>query len=102
MANIVCTVTNCYYNKTEGCTAPALEVDGEKADESRFTCCDTFIEQKPGVRSSVHEPKSDTSIACKAVQCVYNDSAHCIAKRIVVNGKNAQYPEETCCSTFKD
>ncbi len=101
MANIVCTVTNCYYNKREGCTAPALEVDGKRADESRFTCCDTFIEQKPGVRSSVQEPKGETDISCKAEKCTYNDSKHCMAARIVVNGKNAQNPEETCCSTFK-
>ncbi len=101
MANIACTVTNCYFNKSEGCTAPALEVDGKKADESRLTSCDTFIEQKPGVRSSVHEPKSDTNIKCKAVKCTYNDSELCIATRIVVNGKNAQNTEETCCSTFK-
>lgn len=102
MANIVCTVSNCYYNKREGCTAPVLEVDGEKANESRFTCCDTFIEQRPGVRSSVQEPKGDTDIQCKAVKCVYNDNEHCDASRIVVNGKNAQHSEETCCSTFKD
>lgn len=102
MATIVCTVTNCYYNKREGCTAPNLEVDGEKADESRFTCCDTFIEQKPGVRSSVHEPRSNTDIKCMAVNCVYNDNRHCEASRIVVNGKNADHSEETCCSTFKD
>lgn len=102
MANIVCTVSNCYYNKREGCTAPSIEVDGEKADESRFTCCDTFIEQKPGVRSSVHEPKSDSYIKCMAVKCVYNEHEQCDASRIVVNGKNAGHPEETCCSTFKD
>lgn len=102
MANIVCTVSNCYFNKREGCTAPKLHVDGEKAHESRFTCCDTFIEQKPGVRSSVNEPKADTSIYCNAVKCVYNDNEYCDASRIVVNGKNAQNPEETCCSTFKD
>lgn len=101
MPNIVCTVTNCYYNKREGCTAPTLKVDGKQADESKFTCCDTFIEQRPGVRSSVHEPKSNTNIECKATKCTYNDSQYCMAKRIVVNGKNAEHPEETCCSTFK-
>ena len=102
MANIVCTVSNCYFNKREGCTAPSLEVDGKRAEESRFTCCETFIEQKPGVRSSVHEPKSNTDIYCSAVKCVYNDRERCDAQRIVVNGKNAQHSEETCCSTFRD
>lgn len=101
MANIVCTVSNCYYNKREGCTAASLDVDGEKADESRSTCCDTFIEQKPGAKSSVQEPKSETDIKCSAVKCVYNDNKSCDASRIVVNGKNASHPEETCCSTFE-
>ena len=101
MAQIICTVTNCYYNKRQGCTAPALTVDGKNADESRRTCCDTFIEQKPGARSSVSEPKSNTDIKCEAVKCVYNQSEKCQAKNILVNGKNAEVPEETCCSTFK-
>jgi hypothetical protein len=100
MSHIVCTVSNCYYNKREGCTAPALDVDGEMADESRLTCCDTFIEQKPGMKSSVQEPKGETQISCKAKKCTYNDNERCDAQRIVVNGKNAQHTEETCCSTF--
>ena len=102
MAEIKCTVTNCYYNKRLGCTAPAITVDGESAEESRSTCCDTFIEQKSGMRSSVSEPKSNTDIKCTAVKCVYNDSEICEATDILINGKNATVPEETCCSTFKD
>lgn len=102
MANIVCTVTNCYYNKREGCTAPSLKVDGENAGESRFTSCETFIEQKPGIRSSVSDPKSNTPIECMAVKCQYNENKKCEASRIVINGKNAEHSEETCCSTFKD
>lgn len=100
MAEIKCTVTNCYFNKRLGCTAPALSVDGKKAYESRSTSCDTFIEQKPGVKSSVNEPLSNTEIKCMAVKCIYNESEHCEAKDIIVNGKNAGVPEETCCSTF--
>nr|WP_300096142.1 DUF1540 domain-containing protein [Sedimentibacter sp.] len=102
MAQISCTVTNCYFNKRQGCTAPTIEVDGEKAEKSRLTSCNTFIEQKPGIRSSVSEPKSDTDIKCDAVKCTYNKSHHCNASGILVNGRNASVPEETCCSTFKD
>ncbi|NLJ58701.1 MAG: DUF1540 domain-containing protein [Tissierellia bacterium] len=101
MAEIKCTVTNCYFNKRVGCTAPTITVDGRNADESRKTSCDTFIEQKPGVRSSVNEPKSDTPITCMAIKCVYNDDERCEARDILVNGKNASTPEETLCSTFK-
>jgi len=101
MAKIICTVTNCYYNNRLGCSAPAITVDGNSADESRKTCCETFIEQKPGVRSSVSEPKSNTDIKCEAVKCVFNKSGICQSADIVVNGKNAQVSEETCCSTFK-
>ncbi len=100
MAEIKCTVTNCYFNKRLGCTAPALTIDGGKALESRSTSCDTFIEQKPGVKSSVNEPLSDTDIKCMAVKCIYNESEHCEARDIIVNGKNASVPQETCCSTF--
>jgi hypothetical protein len=101
MAEIKCTVTNCYYNKSLGCTASTLSVNGRNADESRSTSCHTFIEQKPGLRSSVDEPKSSTDIMCAADRCVYNESERCEANNIIVNGKNASVPEETCCSTFK-
>ncbi len=101
MAEIKCTVTNCYFNKSLGCTASSVTVDGRHADESRSTSCNTFIEQKPGLRSSVNEPKSNTDIMCAAVKCVYNENERCDAKDIIVNGKNASVPEETCCSTFR-
>ena len=101
MAEIKCTVTNCYFNKRLGCTAATIAVEGKRADESRSTNCDTFIEQKPGVQSSVKEPQGDTYISCEAVKCVYNNSQKCEASDIIVNGKNAVVPAETCCSTFK-
>ena len=101
MAEIKCTVTNCYFNKRLGCTAPSVSVEGKKALESRSTSCDTFIEQKPGIRSSVNEPLANSEIECKAVNCLYNESERCEANEIIINGKNAAYPEETCCSTFR-
>ncbi|MFA9422615.1 MAG: DUF1540 domain-containing protein [Sedimentibacter sp.] len=101
MAQISCTVTNCYYNKRQGCTAPVLTVDGKNAVESRLTSCATFIEQKPGARSSVSEPQGNTDIKCDVGKCVYYKSDKCQATNILVNGKNAEVPEETCCSTFK-
>jgi len=101
MAEISCTVTNCFFNKRNGCTAPVIKVDGIKAFESRSTNCNTFIEQKPGIQSSVDKPQQDTEISCIAIHCVYNKNEKCDASDILVNGKNAQDPVETCCSTFK-
>ena len=101
MAEINCTVTNCYYNRRLGCTASTITVDGVNANESRSTSCDTFIEQKPGVRSSVNEALANSEVACKAVKCVYNESNRCEANDITINGKNASSNTETCCSTFK-
>jgi hypothetical protein len=100
MAEVRCTVTNCFFNMRSGCTAPSLKVDGKKAFESRSTSCDTFVEQKPGIKSNVGDPYKETEIECKAVKCGYNDGEKCEASTIVVNGKNAKVPEETCCSTF--
>lgn len=101
MAEISCTVTNCYFNKRNGCTASALEVNGNKATESRYTSCNTFVVQKPGIISSTAEPQRNTSIECKAGKCVYNEGEICKASDILVNGKNAERHEETCCSTFR-
>ncbi|MDD2494262.1 MAG: DUF1540 domain-containing protein [Tissierellia bacterium] len=101
MAEISCTVTNCYYNKRNGCTSPVIKVDGKKASESRNTSCNTFVEQKPGIMSSTAEPQNNSSVECEATKCVYNKNATCKASDILVNGKNAQRHEETCCSTFR-
>lgn len=101
MAEIKCTVTNCYFNKRLGCTAPTITVDGRKAFESRSTSCETFIEQKPGVISSMNEAQGNTDIKCMAVNCIYNESECCEATGVIINGKNALVPAETCCSTFK-
>ena len=73
MAEIKCTVTNCYFNKSLGCTASTLSVDGRHADESRSTSCHTFIEQKPGLRSSLDEPKSNTDILGEHVNGFYKE-----------------------------
>lgn len=101
MSKIGCTVTNCFYNKTNGCTASAINVDGKKAFESRSTNCGTFIEQKPGIVSSVDKPQQNTEISCIATNCFYNKGKRCDASDVLVNGKNAKGPVETCCSTFK-
>ena len=101
MSTISCTVTNCYYNKSNGCTAQEIKVEGEKAFESRNTCCDTFIEQKPGVMSSQEAPKKNATVLCSACHCVHNEDKKCVATDILVNGKNACCCQETCCSTFR-
>jgi hypothetical protein len=101
MSKVNCTVTNCFYNKTNGCTASAINVDGEKASESRFTNCATFIEQKPGIVSSAGKPQQNSQISCVASNCMYNKNQRCNSDDILVNGKNAKGPVETCCSTFK-
>lgn len=101
MAEISCTVTNCYFNKTNGCTAPAVKVDGRKAFESRSTSCNTFVVQRPGVVSSTAEPQKNAEIDCDATKCVYNKKEKCHASDILVNGRNAESHEETCCSTFR-
>jgi len=101
MTKIGCTVTNCFFNDRQGCTAPVIKVDGKKAFESRLTSCYTFVEQKPGIKSSVGDPYKETEIKCIAEKCEYNKDKICGASNILVNGKNAEVPEETCCSTFK-
>lgn len=101
MAEISCTVTNCFFNKRHGCTAPAIKVDGKKAFESRNTSCNTFVEQKPGIKSSTADPQKNAMIECEATKCVFNNNEQCEASDILINGKNAERPEETCCSTFR-
>jgi len=45
---------------------------GKRLLKSRSTNCNTFVEQKPGIRSSVDKPQQDTEISCIAKHCVYN------------------------------
>jgi hypothetical protein len=101
MAEIRCSVSNCFYNDRNGCTAPSINVDGKRAFESRTTSCDTFVEQKPGIKSNVGDPFRNMEVKCSAEKCQYNKGQTCMASTIVVNGKNAKFTTETCCSTFK-
>lgn len=101
MAEVNCTVKNCYYNKTNGCTASGIKVDGKQASESRSTSCNTFVVKKPGATSSTASPQKNASISCDASNCVHNKGQKCSATDILVNGNNAERHEETCCSTFR-
>lgn len=52
------------------------------------------------------DPKAPCmKVKCGVSNCVYNDAQMCHADALEVNsmsGSQAEYSDETCCTTFKD
>ncbi len=43
-----------------------------------------------------------TRLDCNVVNCMYNADKKCSKSNILVGGKEASMPHETCCSSFKE
>ena len=46
MTKLDCTAVNCVYNEDKVCAKEQVLVSGERAHESRETCCESFKEGK--------------------------------------------------------
>lgn len=102
MTNLDCTVTGCMYNKETSCCKDNIQVEGDKARQADETCCGSFRERRmDGAVSSVDYPMKQTEVACRAVDCTFNDSSYCHANHISVAGESACECEETECSSFQ-
>ena len=101
MPELKCTVQTCVHNKNFYCDLDEIQVGGDKAKKAKETCCDSFVERKGDSYSNVTgsaSPKSD--VACKAVECMYNNQCKCHAGKISVEGSSACRCDQTECATF--
>ncbi len=103
MSEISCTAHTCAYNSDSYCTLNAVHVCGQKAKKSCDTSCESFyMRTSAGTNASIpqmHMPSSN-SIECSAEKCLYNDSGHCKAVNVDINGVGADCSARTECGTF--
>lgn len=101
MTKLGCTVTSCIHNADSCCCKQAILVDGREAKEKCQTCCQSFDENKDGSFKNLFKtPELRLEIDCEAVNCVYNESRHCVADKIDITGSGASKAEETECASF--
>lgn len=101
MPELKCTVQTCLHNKNFYCDLDKIQVGGERAKQSKETCCDSFEERKGNSYSNVTKEATPLSkIDCKARECEYNKDCACHAGKISVEGSNACQSDQTECATF--
>lgn len=81
-----CQVDQCFYNRSEMCHAPAINVGGSHPS------CDTFIPEP------THISREGTGLvgACHVSQCKFNADLTCTANGIVV----AYHADHADCDTY--
>ena len=105
MADLLCGVCNCSYNKDDLCCKGDIMVGGKMADTEEDTCCESFIQRRDGYDSftnSVSHPSGTISIDCEATKCIYNSNYKCVADHVDIMGNEAYNYEETACATFQE
>ncbi len=103
MAELYCSVENCYYNDECYCCKGDICVGGEHAHREDQTCCESFRQKSDDVfTSSLSHPSRIISIDCEAVKCVYNEDYKCQAEHVDIRGCGASDCKETACGTFKE
>lgn len=102
MPELRCTVQTCTHNKDYYCALDAIQVGGNAAKHADETCCDSFQERKGNAYSNDTKTASaQSSVDCKACDCMYNEACKCHAGKISVEGGNACQCGQTECATFK-
>lgn len=101
MAVLECNVATCAHNAENKCCMGEIKVDGHDATNGTSTCCISYDQRGCGCSNDTKTPDMKVDIACKAVNCVYNDSEVCKATVVGVVGHSAHNSKETECATFK-
>ena len=96
-SNLHCFATNCAFNKTGGCYASQIKVEGFDAAVTPETYCDTFRDKDNYNFTNSSDNLSLTNtqnISCSANTCTYNVYGACNASHVEINFKNSS------CETF--
>lgn len=103
MPVLACSVSNCYYNKSNSCCRENISVEGMHATKPNSTACGSFREKKDTTTNSCkceQNPQPVVEIQCDAQKCCFNDECRCTADHISIAGQGACHYSETECSSF--
>lgn len=102
MAELVCGVITCGYNKEKRCCKGDIMVGGTHAERDKDTCCESFRQEGCDCyTSALDHPCQTISIDCEATHCKYNSNYKCYAESVTIDGSRAKESKETLCRTFE-
>lgn len=111
-----CAAVACVHNIGNYCEAAVIHVKGGDTMEPVDTYCDTYSDKvafnRNASQESMHAIKGlidpitvdqtmDPTVACTAVNCVYNEGYSCGANDVDIIGPGSFRPEHTECQTFQ-
>lgn len=100
MPSLVCNVSTCGYNKQHLCCLNGIQVGGEDAFTSEYTCCDSYVEKTKEFLNVTEQPNHCLDVKCEAKNCAYNELGMCAAQAIAIAGGPVSSSAKTECNTF--
>lgn len=100
MTGLMCSVSNCAFNKENQCCKSSICVGGKSAANASNTYCSSFQEVNFLVSLNENE-KSSIDIECEAENCIHNQDGECHAKNIVISIDNISEYNDTMCDSFE-
>lgn len=103
MSRIHCQVTNCSHNKDYVCFANCVDIVGSSARKEYDTSCGSFLNRLhySELTNNTLSSGSCDCLKCTVETCTYNKNNLCSLGDIEVSGENAEYHNQTECSSFK-
>lgn len=100
MTGLMCSVSNCAFNKDNQCCNSYISIGGKLAFQSKSTYCSSFQEVSSLVSLNDHG-KSSVDIECEAENCIHNKDGECHAKNIIISSENISEYNDTMCGSFE-
>ena len=104
MSELICSASNCINYEHGLCARPVIRIDGDNAQRSRDTFCNSFSHRFPGAANQIFSDvfaEKSTDIKCSTEECAYNRENCCMADSVEISGSGASESGETECVTFK-
>lgn len=100
MTGLMCSVSNCAFNKGNQCCNSSICIGGKSAEKSSKTYCSSFQEANSLISLNEYG-KSSIDIECEAEKCIHNKDGECYAKNIIINSDNLNEYNDTMCGSFE-
>lgn len=100
MTGLMCSVSNCAFNKDNQCCNSYISIGGKLAFQSESTYCSSFQETNLLV-SLNNYGKNSVEIECEAENCIHNDNGECTATNIIISSENINEYNDTMCGSFE-
>lgn len=106
MPNLKCNAKECKFNCCCECVKEEISIGKWFADKPLDIECQDYMQDKKifneEFANDLINEKKDTLISCKAIDCIHNSSAVCVAREITIEPCVDQKAETVCVSYHKN